>query len=88
MDPYETEEELGLVGALGAKKPISRQPSAYVHASDHHPKVQTLSERAISMQPNLFPQKSGQIKSQASDIAVLYASDDDCVDSDGKGGHL
>lgn len=72
LDPYETEEEAGLVE--GTQK--SHLPT---YAQHHQSKIRTFSEKGLHS-PALFPQKSGQIKSQTSDIAVLYASDDETQD--------
>ena len=80
MDPYEGEEESGLVAAGS-----SRSSYLPAHHHDQYPKVQSLSDKALKT-PGLFPQKSGQIRSQQSDIAVLYASDDELQGS--KGPHL
>ena len=81
MDPYEAEEEQGLVGAGRINH---HAPSSYSLPHDQHPKVQTLTEKAHSLSPGgLLPQKSGQIRSQQSDIAVLYASDDEVQGSKG-----
>lgn len=86
MDPYETEEEQGLVGMarVGSKAALSRQISHFTPAHDHYPKVQSLSDRSLpGLPPHLMQQKSGNIRSQGSDIAVMYASDDDTEDSKG-----
>lgn len=77
MDPYEEEEQQGLVGAGNRVGDLSHPPSHYHNAHAQHPKVLSLSHKSLSLPPGLMPQKSGQIKSQPSDIAVLYASDDE-----------